>query len=260
MCNDPLQDEQLAILEGLLGRRLSAAEFEGFLIIGSRFVDRFGGTRIADLAKVFRTDLREGREALAASLIQVARNLGSYERYCELYPVTIIPPLPAYPVFKIVGIERLQEFVYRTLDSRSPDLLHIKATGRLPDRAIPLEPVLRKVPKAHWCAYEKWESPEETRSSLQILPSWSNCEARAALATQAVKDLSYVSYSDDPNDPGTKGLTFHGYFFEGIAQDHDELRYEGNAVQIAVYGEPEVAVLEEWSEVEGKWYPTWHHS
>lgn len=91
MYKDPLQDEQLAIVEGLIGRYLSATEFQGFLIVGSRFIDRFGGTRIADLAKVFRTDLQEGREALAASLSQVARNLGSYERYCELYPVTIIP-------------------------------------------------------------------------------------------------------------------------------------------------------------------------
>lgn len=185
MCQDPLQDEQLAIVEGLLGRRLSVAEFEGFLIVSSRFVDRFGGTRIADLAKVFRTNLREGREALAASLSQVARNLGSYERYCELYPVTIIPPLPAYPLFRIVGIESIQEFAYRILDGGSRDLSHIEATGRLPDRALPREPVLRTVPKAHWCAYEKWDSPEETRSRLQILPNWSNCEARATLTNSS---------------------------------------------------------------------------
>jgi hypothetical protein len=78
---------------------------------------------------------------------------------------------------------------------------------------------------------------------------------RATLTTKAISGQVYVPYSDDPNDPGTKGLTFHGYFFEGIAQDHDELRYPGKAVQVCVYGQPEVAVLEEWQVAESAWRP-----
>jgi hypothetical protein len=261
MCEeDPLQEEQRSILESLLGRPLSPVEFEGFLIVGCRFIDRFGGTRIADLAKIFRTDLEEGRRALAESLSQITKNLGSYESYSALYPVTIIPPLPAFPMFKIVGIESFQDFVYRILDSRSPDISYIKAAGLLPERPLPAEPVLRKVPRPHWCAYEKWDTPEKTREWLQILPGWSNCEARATLSARAVKDLSYVSYTEDPNDPETRGLSFHGYFFEGIAQDHDELQYRGNAVQIGVYGQPEVAFLEEWDATRGEWRTTWRRS
>jgi hypothetical protein len=69
MEDDPIHDEQLAILGALLGRPLSEIEYEGFLIIGSRFVDRFGNSRLGDLAKIFETDRAEGRAALASSLV-----------------------------------------------------------------------------------------------------------------------------------------------------------------------------------------------
>jgi hypothetical protein len=69
--------------------------------------------------------------------------------------------LPAYPLFEIVHIEQIQHVVYRMLDSSSAATAHTKATGRLPERAQPVGPVVRKVPKAHWCAYEKWDTPEE---------------------------------------------------------------------------------------------------
>ena len=251
MEDDPIHDEQLAVLQGLLGRELSKLEYEGFLIVGNRFVDRFGYSRIGNLASTFETDRLEGRAALASSLSQVAKTLGSYERFATEYPVTIIPPLPAFPLFPIVGIENIRPQVYRILDSKSPEVAHIRSTGRLSLRPTPSEPVLRTTPRAHWCAYEKWATPEETRRRLQILPGWSDCQARATLATKSIADLCFVAYSVDPNDTETRGLHFHGYFFEGLTQDHDELDYPGDAVQVCVYGEPEVVVLEEWDPTQG---------
>lgn len=257
MDTDPLHDEQLAIVDGLLQRQLEPAEYEGFLIVSSRFVDRFGGTRIGGLAQIFRTDLQEGRDALAASLRQVAARIGSYERFAADYPVTIIPPLPAFPLFEIVGIERIRQEVYRTLDSRSAAISHIEATGRLPERALPCEAVLRHTPRAHWCSYERWPDPRATRQALQILPAWSDCEARATLRAAAIQGLAFVPYSDDPDDPGTKGLEFHGYFFEGITEDHGASGLSGQAVQICVFGAPAVALLERWSAREARWVPVY---
>jgi hypothetical protein len=252
MEEDPVHDEQLRILQGLLGRNLSSLEYEGFLIVGSRFVDRFGNSRIGDLARTFETDRAEGKAALGSSLSHVARTLGSYQRFAAEFPVTIIPALPSFPLFPIIGIETIRPLVYRVLDSRSAAVAHIKSTGRLPERPKPSEPVLRSTPRAHWCAYQKWETPEETRQRLQILPGWSDCQARATISTRTIADLCFVAYSVDPNDPDTRGLDFHGYFFEGLTQDHDELDYPGDAVQICVYGEPEVAVFEEWDANQGQ--------
>lgn len=251
--DDPIHDEHLAAVEALVGRPLSPLEYEGFLIVGNRFVDRSGNSRIDNLAKVFDTHRIEGKRALAASLEEVARNLGSYDKFAERYPVTIIPPLPAFPLFPIVGVEDIRATVYRILDSRSRSVLSIKSTNRLPLLELPVEPVLRTPPRAHWCSYEKWHTPDETRRSLQILPEWSNCEARATLRTTSIKGLSFVAYSQDPNDPETRGLKFHGYFFEGLTQDHEEYHYSGDAVQICVYGEPLVEILEEWDSVQQAW-------
>lgn len=251
--NDPIHDEQLAAVEELVGRPLSPMEYEGFLIVSNRFVDRFGNSRIDNLAKVFDTHRIEGKKVLAASLEKVAGNLKSYENFAERYPVTVIPPRPAFPLFPIVGIENIRAAVYRILDSRSPSVQSIKAVRRLPLRELPVEPVLRASPHAHWCSYQKWNTPEETRQFLQILPEWSNCETRATLKTESIRDLTFVAYSQDPNDPETRGLRFHGYFFEGLTQDHDEYRYSGDAVQICVYGEPPVEILEEWNPALKAW-------
>jgi hypothetical protein len=260
MSEDPIHDEQLAIVESLLARTLSPQEYQGFLIIGNRFVDRFGNSRIGELAGIFQTDSPGGKKALAASLSRVAKDLGSYQQFLDMYPVIIIPPLPSYPLFPIIGVERIRDVVYRVLNRTSSDIPYIKSTGRLPNRPKPSAPVLREAPRAHWCSYKTWESPEETRGALQILPGWSDCEARAVLRTDAIKDSAFVPYSIDPNDAETKGLGFHGYFFEGITQDHDELSYPGNAVQICVYGEPEVALLEEWNPTDRTWVATWFRS
>ncbi len=39
------------------------------------------------------------------------------DMYKKLYPVTIIPPKPAFPQLKIIGIENIETNIYRVLDS-----------------------------------------------------------------------------------------------------------------------------------------------
>jgi hypothetical protein len=267
--NGPMSDEaefeneQLRIVEGLVGRSLTRAELEGFRIVYPRFIDRFGGTRLPELQNVFRTDLPPGRAALAASLRRVAERLGSYDAFAVRYPVTIIPPLPVYPLFPIVDIATFQSSVYRVLSSTNlPALTHIRDTGRLVPVPPPAEPVLRSVPRGHWCAYEAWPNPNETRRALQILPEWSDCEARATLATSDIDGAAFVAYAVDPNDPETRGLAFHGYFYEGLTQDHDDAPYDypGRAVQICVFGDPPVQVLEEWRTDSETWEATWRRA
>ena len=254
------EHEQLEIVEGLVGRALTSAELEGFRIVYPRFIDRFGGTRLPELQHVFRTHLPAGRAALAESLQRVTQSLGSYDDFAARYPVSIIPPLPAYPLFPIVGIASFQRSVYRVFSSTNiPALTHIRSTGRLAPIAQPAEPVLRSVPRGHWCAYEQWASPDETRRGLQILPEWSDCCARATLATSDIEGNAFVAYALDPNDPETRGLAFHGYFYEGLTQDHDDAPYDypGQAVQICVFGDPPIQVLEEWRAESETWEVSW---
>jgi hypothetical protein len=258
--DDPITDGQREVVEGLLGRPLAPAEREGFLIVSSRFVDRFGGSRIGELENVFCTRVAQGREALAASLARVFATVGSYADYERDFPVTISPPLPAFPLFPIIGIRSIRDVVYRVLDRGGTDVAHVKATGHLPERAKPAGVVSRTKPWGHWCSYEKWATPAETRRELQVLPQWGNCEARATLTAAAIEGLAFVAYSVDPSDQATKGGAFHGYFFESRVQDHDQLDYEGTALQICVFGAPAVAQLEEWNEPQQRWLTVWSAS
>jgi hypothetical protein len=260
---DEFENEQRDIVGALLERPLTDREVEGFRIVYPRFIDRFGGTRLGELRRIFCTDLPEGKRALAASLVRVADDLGSYDEFVARYPVTVVPPLPAYPLFPILYLESFKPSVYRVLNSGSHEALkHIKATGRLPFVPLPPAPVLRETPRGHWCAYDRWATPDETRRALQILPTWSDCAVRATLDAHQLKNLAYVAYSVDPNDSGTRGLTFHGYFYEGVTQDHDDAPYdyEGDAIQICAYGEPEVRCVEEWNIATGQWDTTWQQS
>jgi hypothetical protein len=257
---DTFEDEQRRTVEALLDRPLAPRELEGFRIVYSRFIDRFGGSRLEELRHIFRTDLQEGRLALAASFQRVADELGSYEEFAAKYPVTIIPPLPAYPLFPVVSLASFQPTVYRVLDTKKLEALdRIHRTGTLLPVAKPQEPVLRAVPRGHFCAYRTWATPDDTRRALQILPEWSDCGARATLAAADLDGLAYVAYTVDPNDPDTRGLAFHGYFYEGLTQDHDDRPYDfpGEAVQICVFGGPPVQLLEEWDPVAERWEVTW---
>jgi hypothetical protein len=192
------ENEQLRIVEELVGRSLAPVEHEGFRIVYPRFIDRFGGTRLPELRNVFRSDLPAGRAALAASLRRVAMGLGSYDAFAARYPVTIIPPLPAYPLFPIADIATFQPCVYRVLSSTNlPAMTHIRETGCLLPVPRPVEPVLRSVPRGHWCTYDAWSSPDETRRALQILPEWSDCRARSGSrrATSRVRPSSRTPWT-----------------------------------------------------------------
>ena len=114
---DPITDEQVRVLFALLGGSVSDEELEGFLIVCSRLVDEFGGHRTHELADIFRTSTPEGRDVLRQSLRYMNRWVGGLAGYESRFPVTIIPARPAFPLFKIVGIDRIAQTLFRVLDS-----------------------------------------------------------------------------------------------------------------------------------------------
>jgi len=263
--DDPITDEQIQILDDILEGDIDNETLQGFLIVCSRLVDSFGHHRTRELEKIFRTSTDKGRRSLKESLRELSKKLGSYDEYAVSYPVSIIPPLPAFPMLRIVGIENIAKQVYRVLDSnskirRSGELVesYIKRTGRLPKADPPKEPVLRSKPKfVHWCSYVKLSTPKLTQDGLQIKPEWSDCQLRATLQTADIIDHSYMAYNGDKFDPDDKeqAMGFYGYFFELLTQDHPPLL--GGEVQIKVFGEPVVYKLEKWCNVNSCWNAIW---
>ncbi len=260
--HDPITEEQIHVLVTLLGGPVSDEELEGFLIVCSRLVDEFGGHRTDELADVFRTSTPEGRGALRQSLRHISRWVGGYSGYETRFPVTVIPARPAFPLFKIVGVDQIAKTLYRVLDSRAriretgePVCDVIMRTGRLPGVPRQVRPVRRSKPRFHWCAYTAWDSPTATREALQILPEWnSDCSLRASIAASHVSHSTFVAFNGD-TDPDHGRLKFFGYFYEPKAQDHHAL--QGGGLQIGVAGAPRVFVLEEWSESKGDWTVVW---
>lgn len=265
MDEDPIIEEQLGILDELLDGDVDNETLQGFLIICSRLVDNFGHHRTRELETIFRTSTDSGKACLKNSLKELSNKLGSYENYAASYPISIIPPRPAFPMLRIVGIESIAKFVYRVLDSRatirgSGELVeaHIKRTGRLPNAEPPKEIVLRSKPSfVHWCSYVKLPTPEDAQHALQIKPEWSDCKLRATIQTKDIKNHSYMAYNGDRYDPddADKVLGFYGYFFELLTQDHPPLL--GGEVQIKVFGEPCVSKLEKWCDTKKAWDTVW---
>ncbi|WP_298619361.1 hypothetical protein [uncultured Zoogloea sp.] len=257
--DDPLSREQYDVLEGLVGELLTEAAVEGFLIVCSRFVDEFGGHRTAELARIFHTDKLEGKQALIRSLEHMRDWVGGMVGYERDYPVEIIPARPAFPQFRIVGIETLAPCLYRVLDStrtvsgenKEPFIDFIARTRSLP--AVPKQrrPVRRTKPNFHWCSYDAWATPHATREALQILPTWSDCRLRATVLTEDVRRSAYVAFNGDRHDPEDEKLRFYGYYYEPLAQEHPEL--PGGSVQIALEGGPRVHRLELFDEGAGVW-------
>lgn len=245
-----------------MGELLTEAALEGFLIVCSRFVDELGNHRTEELVNIFRTDRIEGKRALLKSLEHMNHWVGGMETYVRKYPVTIIPPRPAFPQLKIVGIEEIATKLYRVLDSNgkvypTEELVggYIQRTGRLP--AVPKQrhPVRRSKPRYHWCSYEKLGNPKSTADALQILPKWSNCQLRVTILTTRVKRAAYVAFNGDRQDPNDSQLRFYKYFYEPLAQDHPPLA--GGGTQIGLEGAPIVDALERWDEPLGKWNLIW---
>jgi hypothetical protein len=261
--NDPLTREQVAVLWELLDGEASEEALEGFLIVASRFIDEFGGHRTAELESIFKTRVEAGKEVLRASLEHVCRWVGGMASYKARYPVTIIPPRPAFPLFKIIGIEKLSPQLYRALSSTAtasaaasePLKTYVARTGKLPRVPKQRQPVRRSKPRFHWCSYDAWRTPTATREALQILEPWSDCRLRATLPTYGLRDSAYVAFSGDRKDPADSKLRFYKYFYEPLAQDHPAL--PGGGVQIAVDGSPPVEFLEAWDQRSKRWISIW---
>lgn len=261
--DDPITTDQAETLIQMLGELLTEKAFEGFVITCSRLVDEFGNHRTSELANVFRTAKPAGKRALVRSLEYVNEWVGGMEAYLRLYPVTIIPPNPAYPQLKILGIETIEPCLYRVMDSNAfvkdtNELTkdHIQRTGRLPEVPVQTVPVLRFKPIYHWCTYNKWDTPEATREALQILPEWqNNCCLRATIRTSNVAESAFMAFNGDRYDPSDSELRFYKYFFEPLAQDHPLL--EGGGIQIGLEGAPPVNALEQWDEASGEWNTIW---
>ena len=277
---DPITDEQVRVLFTLLGGSVSDEELEGFLIVCSRLVDEFGDHRTHELADIFRTSTPEGRDVLRQSLRHMNRWVGGLAGYESRFPVTINPSRPAFPLFKIVGVDRIEPTLFRVIDShhtvcsaREPIKQFIARTGRLPRVPRQVRPVRRSKPSFHWCSYEAWESPSATREALQIQPEWNDCSLRASIPASHVSRSTFLAFNGDidpkkkrekcekreKREKRKKGeeptLEFVKYFLELKAQDHEPL--PGGGLQIGVAGAPRISVLEEWSELEQKWNVIW---
>lgn len=260
--HDPILEEQLHALVALLGGPVSEEELEGFLIVSGRLVDDFGGHRTDELADVFRTSTPKGQDALRRSLRYINRWVGGYSGYETRFPVTIIPARPAFPLFKVIGVDQIAKTLYRVFDSHAriretdePVRDLIMKSGRLPGVPRQVRPVRRSKPRFHWCSYTAWDSPTATREALQILPEWnSDCSMRASIAASRVSHSTFVAFNGDA-DPDHGRLKFFGYFYEPKAQDHHAL--PGGGLQIGVAGAPRVSLLEEWSESKGDWSVIW---
>lgn len=260
--DDPLTREQAEYVSALLDHRMSEAALEGFLIVSPRFVDEFGAHRTPELEEIFRTTTPHGKDVLRASLEYVRDWVGGMSAFEARYPVTISPARPAFPMFKIVGIERLAPHLYRVLDSRSAirttgELVEqfVVREGRLPPVPRQRRPVRRTKPRLHWCSYEAWASRDETRERLQILHSWSDCGLRARLPTVHMRNSAFVAFNGDREDPTNPKLRFYKYFYEPLAQDHGPLR--GGGPQIGLDGGPRVDLLERWDDARGTWTVIW---
>ena len=271
---DPITDEQVRVLFVLLGRPVLDEELEGFLIVCSRLVDEFGSHRTHELADIFRTSTTsEGRDVLRQSLRYMNRWVGGLAGYESRFPVTIKPARPAFPLLKIVGIDRIAQTLFRVLGSHDtvgspgePVKQFITRTGRLPGVPRQVRPVRRSKPRFHWCSYSAWESPSATREALQILPKWSDCSLRVSIPAAHVSRSAFLTFNGD-TDPDNGPLKFVKYFYEPKAQDHESLpggrlqqdheSLPGGGLQIGVAGAPRVSVLEEWSERQHKWNIVW---
>lgn len=260
--DDPVTREQAEYVSSLLDHEVSDKALEGFLMVSPRFVDEFGSHRTPELEIVFRTATPHGKDVLRASLEHVRDWVGGMRRLESRYPVTIVPPRPAFPMLKIVGIERLATHLFRVLHSASTIRAtgervqdHVTRLGRLPPVPRQRHPVRRSKPRLHWCSYDAWPTREGTREGLQILPAWSDCGLRARLPTSRLKGAAFVAFNGDREDPSNPKLRFYEYFYEPLAQDHGPLR--GGGPQIGVDGSPTVDLLERWDDAGRVWKRVW---
>lgn len=269
---DPLTAGQIKTLRHLLGDQWSSEARDGFLVVGGRFIDETGTDRTGELENIFQTVLPSGRHALRCSLEALLSFVGSLPQFARDYEVRINDPTlgstPIFPQLPVMEIEYITPFLYRVFHSeakvhgtndKTKD--YIMRNGKLPNFSPPPGLILRAKPKMYWCSYDRYESPSQSRSALQILDEWgSDCKLRATLPTSCPEIACYVAFSgvtkyppDVINRSGNEA--FAGYNVEIKATDHPELT--GGGLQIGVVGEPRVSALEEWSDAENRWITVW---
>ncbi len=252
------EEEQREIIEALLERPLGPRELEGFRIIYPRFIDRFGGSRLGELRRVFCTDVPEGKRALAASL-SVADYLASYEEFAARIPSRSCPRCPLHPLFPILHLASFQPHVYRILNAEVRCVETHQGTGGF-RRSLFLR---------------RWFCDNATRPLVRVQqvgdarrhsPRARSCPhgATALRGQHSIPGtcrISPTSPMSDPNDPDTRGLTFHGYFYEAVTQDHDEspVRIQAMPSRSVLTAQPHVQCLEEWNSVTEQWETTWTH-
>jgi hypothetical protein len=258
--NDPITAAQVETLAGLLRDQWSEKARNGFLVISGRFVDHMGDDRTAELAYLYKTDSPVGRRALRLSLETLLDFVGSLRDFERNYPVFINDPqrgsVPVFPQLPVLQIEAITPRLYRVVDSKAtvyetaePLSSFISREAQLPYLPPPRALVLRQKPRIHWCSYERYESPEVTRSALQILPEYGNdCGLRATLPTAGLEGSVFVAFNGDTRyphfEPG-ESMGFVGYYVEMRTQDHPEL--PGGGLQVGVVGSPKVSELEQWN-------------
>ena len=268
--NDPITADQVASLANLLGEEWSDKARDGFLVISGRFVDELGDHRTAELASLYKTDQPCGRLSLRRSLESLLDFVGSLRQFELDYPIFINDPqrgsVPAFPQLPVLGIAEITPTLYRAVDSKAtvfgtkePLRDFIAREGKLPYLPAPRSLVLRVKPRIHWCSYERFETPAATQASLQILSKYGNdCQLRATLPTTDLDGSVFVAFNGDTEyrdyQPG-ESMAFAGYYVEMKTQDHPEL--PGGGLQVAVFGSPKVAQLEEWVEAENRWSTVW---
>jgi hypothetical protein len=269
--HDPIAAGQVQTLACLLGDQWSEKARDGFLVIAGRFVDEWGDDRTEELSNAFGTQTAAGRLALRRSLEELLDRVGSPGEFEQNYPVYINDPLygsvGAFPQLRILGIETLRPVLYRVMDSKAQEYAtkkpiadYISREGRLPHMPVSPDPVLRAKPTMYWCAYEKYDTPSATAAALQILPEWgSDCGLRATLSTEELDGLVFIVFNGDKAyrdpKPGESNMAFAKYCLELKAQDHPPLA--GGGVQVGVVGSPQVLLLEQWNDSEGRWSTVW---
>ena len=275
--NDPITKEQVAALHQLLGDEWSDSARDGFLVISGRFIDETSTDRTLELASLFQTQLPSGRRVLRQSLEALFEHVGSLERFEQDFPVYINDPvygsLGVFPQLPIIGIRHIYSKLYRLFDTNavvygSAPAESVKdyiiRTGRLPLLAPFPNWILREKSRIYWCSNQEFSSPDVAREALQILTSWkSDCRIRATLPASSLEGLVFVAYSGVYEYPAyvtnlsKNGDAFAGYNIEIVASDHPEMT--GGGLQVGVVGEPPVARLEQWSDVDSTWTLLWEN-
>ena len=106
-------------------------------------------------------------------------------------------------------------------------------------------------PKGHYIGFNKYETPELTRSKYQIDSDWSDAKVRYTVDAQNIKNDCIVPYSSNINNPMKKNK------LEFITRDHpmdktgDDLA--GGEKQVITFKDAVVTKIEAYDDMAKKW-------